>query len=142
MTLMPCRLASWPTTNRPSCSVLAGVRAGGLASRSFSSCIRCGTMPRPRSSISIANPLATFSPVTRTWVNGGDRVVAFSISSASRWITSVTAEAAQARAGLGGHGDPGVVLDFSHGAAHHVDELDRGGPGAAGGGAGQDDEAF
>ncbi len=58
--------------------------------------MRCGTIPRPRSSISIANPLATVSPLTRTCVNGGERVVAFSTSSASRWITSVTAEPASA----------------------------------------------
>ena len=66
--------------------------SGGFASRSLSSCSRCGVIPSPRSSISIANPLATVSPLTRTCVNGGESVVAFSISSASRWITSVTAE--------------------------------------------------
>ena len=96
ITLIPCRRASCPTTNRPSCSVLAGLMSGGFASRSFSSASRCGVIPRPRSSISIANPLATVSPLTRTCVNGGESVVAFSISSASRWITSVTAEPASA----------------------------------------------
>ena len=48
-------------------------------------------MPRPRSSISTAKPLATMSPETRTGVYGGDSVVAFSMSSASRWMTSATA---------------------------------------------------
>ena len=44
----------------------------------------------------MANPLATVSPETRTDVYGGDRVVAFSMSSASRWMTSATAEPASA----------------------------------------------
>ena len=96
VTRMPCRSASWLTTNRPSCSLSDGLNSGGLASRSLSSARRCGLIPSPRSSTSIAKPLATASPDTRTDVYGGDNVVAFSTSSASRWMTSATAEPASA----------------------------------------------
>ncbi len=49
-------------------------------------------MPSPRSSTSITNPLATSSPRISTWVCGGEKIVAFSTSSASRWMTSVAEE--------------------------------------------------
>ena len=52
----------------------------------------CSVMPRPRSSTSTTTPLATRSALTVTSVLAGEFVVAFSISSASRWITSATAD--------------------------------------------------
>ena len=68
VTRMPCRLASWPTTNRPSCSLLKTSNSGGSARRPLSSAYRCSLIPRPRSSISTAKPFATRSPETRTGV--------------------------------------------------------------------------
>src|SRR6201992_3938498 len=72
-------------------------------------------MPSPRSSISTANPLATMSPDTRTGVYGGDSVVAFSISSASRGMTSAPAGPARAGADGGGPGQDDQPLGV---AAH------------------------
>ena len=68
VTRTPCRLASWLTTNSPSCSLSAGLNSGGFVSRSLSSASRCALIPSPRSSTSIAKPLATVSPDTRTEV--------------------------------------------------------------------------
>jgi hypothetical protein len=62
-----------------------------LASRSFSVFIVSGGMPRPRSSISRVYSLATRPPLTWTLVPGGEYWTAFSISSASMWVTSATA---------------------------------------------------
>ena len=47
--------------------------------------------PSPRSSISTAKPLPTVSALISIRVVGGENVVAFSTSSATRWITSFTA---------------------------------------------------
>ena len=53
-------------------------------------------MPSPRSSISTAKPLATRSARISTRVPDGENMVAFSVSSASKWIMSATAGAATA----------------------------------------------
>ena len=95
-TWMPCRAASRPATKRPSRSASARSKSGGLASCPLISLSWSGAMPRPRSSTSIAKPLATRSARTSTRVAEGENRVAFSISSASRWIRSVTADAATA----------------------------------------------
>jgi hypothetical protein len=64
---------------------------GGLARLLLTSSSRSGEMPSPRSSISMAKPLPTTSPWMRTGVFGGEKTVAFSASSAIRWMTSATA---------------------------------------------------
>ena len=46
--------------------------------------------------MSTASPLATRSPVTRTSVLGGEKIVAFSTNSASMWMTSAAARLASA----------------------------------------------
>ena len=69
-------------------------RLGQLGVELAASC--SAGMPRPRSSTSMAKPLATRSARTSTRVVDGENSVAFSISSASRWIMSVTADAATA----------------------------------------------
>ncbi len=86
-----CRAASRPATNRPSRSALARSKSGGSASCRFISVSWSGPMPRPRSSISMAKPFATRSALTSTREVDGENRVAFSISSASRWIMSATA---------------------------------------------------
>ncbi len=48
-------------------------------------------MPSPRSSTSTASPEVTRLARSSTWVCGAENTVAFSTSSASRWMTSATA---------------------------------------------------
>ncbi|GAV44400.1 hypothetical protein Saa2_07368 [Streptomyces acidiscabies] len=50
-----------------------------------------GGMPSPRSSTSTARPEVTRLARRRTWVWGAEKTVAFSTSSARRWMTSATA---------------------------------------------------
>lgn len=57
--------------------------------------------PRPRSSTSTASPLATTSARTSTLVCGGEKIVAFSSSSAIRCTTSATVAPAMAISGIG-----------------------------------------
>ncbi len=101
VTVMPCRCASRATTNRPSWALSDGSNSGGFASRSLAARSASSVIPRPRSSTSIAKPLATACPLTRTGDCGGENVVAFSTTSASRWMTSATAEPSSATRGSG-----------------------------------------
>ena len=79
-TLIPCRAASWPTTNRPSWSLLARSNSGRLARRALISASSPGARPSPRSSISTAKPFPTASARISTRVVGGENAVAFSTS--------------------------------------------------------------
>ncbi|MCF0090706.1 hypothetical protein B0E37_05823 [Streptomyces sp. MH192] len=93
-TWIPWRRASWETTYRPmrpSCSRLATLTWSGSASSAFMRCCSASGMPRPRSSTSTASPAVTRLTRSRTWVCGAENTVAFSTSSASRWMTSATA---------------------------------------------------
>ena len=72
-TLIPCRAASWPTTNRPSWSLLARSNSGGLARRALISASSPGARPSPRSSISTAKPFPTASARISTRVVGGEK---------------------------------------------------------------------
>ena len=88
-------------------------------------------MPRPRSSTSATRPAPTRSARTSIRVLGGEKAVAFSTSSAMRWMTSLTASPATvARPAL--HVDPHVVLDLGDRRAQHVDDGDRVTPAVAG----------
>lgn len=91
---MPCRRASCETTNRPmrpSCRRLATLTWSGSVSRAFILFCSPRGMPRPRSSTSTASPEVTRLARSSTWVCGAENTVAFSTSSASRWMTSATA---------------------------------------------------
>ncbi len=91
---MPCRLASWETTNRPmrpSASRWATLTWSGSASRAFIRACSAAGIPSPRSSTSTARPEVTRLARISTWVCGAENRVAFSTSSASRWMTSATA---------------------------------------------------
>ena len=85
----------------------AGRPAGGWPRRSPPA-----IMPRPRSSISTAYPLGTTCPAICTRVCGGENDVAFSMSSASRWMTSPTARPTTAAGSTAHDVDPRVVLDL------------------------------
>ena len=90
LTRMPCRAASRATTNRPSRALSAGSKSGGVGQPRWPrraprrSCPGRGPRSRRRSR---GHQLADDS----TRVCGGENEVAFSISSASRWMTSPTA---------------------------------------------------
>ncbi len=88
---MLCFLASWLATKRPSWSLPDRSNGGGFLRRSFSSARRSSLSPSPRSSISTANPRPTTSPLISTGVFGGEKMTAFSASSAIMWMTSATA---------------------------------------------------
>ena len=90
-TLMACLAASLLTTNRPSCSLLARSNSGGFASRRLMSASSSWLSPRPRSSTSATRPVPARSALTSILVFGGEKTVAFSTSSATRWMTSLTA---------------------------------------------------
>ena len=75
-------------------------------------------------------------------VCGGEKTVAFSRSSASRWVRSATARAVDREPRQPAHLDPLVVLDLGDGGAHHVHQLHRLAPLPGGGGAGEDDQAL
>ena len=97
VTRMPCRLASWLTTNRPSCSLSEGLNSG----RAGQPVVQLGEplRPYPQPAVLDLDPgepagdrVSQYLVPTCT----GESVVAFSISSASRWMTSATAEPARA----------------------------------------------
>ena len=91
-TLTRCRSASRATANRPMCLETDTSMVGGLSSRQFMSASRASETPMPLSLISISTPPLDSSCIaTRTWVSLGEKIVAFSISSASRCATSETA---------------------------------------------------
>ena len=64
-------------------------------------------------------------PATWTLVPGGENEVAFSISSASRWTTSLTAWPATPDVVDRQQLDPVVVLDLGQGGPDHVDQRHR-----------------
>ena len=65
---------------------------GGLSSREFISASRASGMPTPLSLTSISTPpLVASWAITCTGVSLGEKIVAFSITSASRCTTSDTA---------------------------------------------------
>ncbi|PSK61309.1 hypothetical protein B0E53_06791 [Micromonospora sp. MH33] len=90
-TFTPCRSVSRLTTKRPSRAALARFSSDRSTMRRFAAASSSAPMPRPRSSISMAKPLATIWPRTSTVVCGGEKERPFSINSASRWMTSPTA---------------------------------------------------
>lgn len=98
-TAMPCRAASRPVTCRPSRSVTAASNSGGRDSLSLIASRSCGVRPAPRSSTSTAMPLAASS--ARTDTSPRENTVAFSTSSASRWMTSAAALPLTATSGRG-----------------------------------------
>lgn len=69
------------------------MRGGSVISRLASSYCS-GSMPTPRSSISTARPRPTRAAYTSTGVGGLEKPTAFSMSSASTWITRPTARSA------------------------------------------------
>ena len=89
-TCQPCRRASRPTTNRPSTSVGARSSRSRRVSRAFSSASRSGAMPMPWSTTASRAPAPDVSAATATRVCGGEKTVAFSISSASTRTRSPT----------------------------------------------------
>ena len=124
--------ASWPATNRPSRSLPDRSNGGGLASRSLisASAPRSGPARGPRS-----RPRSPGRPRRRSddhGVFGGEKITAFSASSAIRWMTSATAGPLMRRRVLAEHRDPGVVLHLGDRGAQHVDERHRVAPAAAG----------
>ena len=143
VTLIPC-LAGEPADHEQAELVAVGQvelrRAGQpLVERRPAPPRRCRARgPRPRS----RSRWPTRSARDLTRVCGGENVVAFSISSASRWITSATAAPGHGVARLGDDVDPGVVLDLGDRAAQHVDDRHRVAPAPAGRRAGQDDQAL
>ncbi|OCC13728.1 hypothetical protein A3Q37_00701 [Streptomyces sp. PTY087I2] len=91
---MPWRRARAETTNRPirpSWSRWATLTRSGSESRAFIRFCSWSGIPRPRSSTSRASPAVTCWTRSSTWVWGAENTVAFSTSSASRWMTSATA---------------------------------------------------
>ncbi len=93
-TAMPCRRARAETTKspmRPSWSRCETLTWSGSASRAFILFCSAAGMPRPRSSTSIARPAVTYWARSSTVVCGAENSVAFSTSSARRWMTSATA---------------------------------------------------
>ena len=107
-TLMPWRSASRPTTYRPSRAVLARSNSGGLASRSLASA--SSSSAHAEAAVLDLDRVAAARPTgrpTRTLVCGGENEVAFSISSASRWMTSPTARPASADVVDRQHARPG-----------------------------------
>src|SRR6185437_16074933 len=91
-TLTRCRSASRATANRPMCRETDTSIVGGLSSRQFMSRSRSSETPMPRSMTSMSTPpLVSSCMRTWTWVSLGEKIVAFSISSARRCTTSDTA---------------------------------------------------
>ena len=80
---------------------VGGVELGGSVSRALKSFSASAVIPSPRSSMSTANPWATISPPTLTRVCGGENDVAFSMSSAKRWMMSPTDRPSNAISGIG-----------------------------------------
>ncbi len=90
----PCsearRATTWKPRRMSSARASTSVRGGRLIS-SLAASYCSGSMPRPRSSISIASPRPTMAARTSTGVGGLEKVVAFSISSAITCATGPTA---------------------------------------------------
>ncbi len=100
-TRTPCRAASNDVTWRPrpepvtSTCRSPGSNEAGSASLAFSSPIRTADMPMPSSDTeSITSPLSSSQPDSSTGESGGEKAVAFSRSSASRWLRSSAANPA------------------------------------------------
>ena len=94
MTWIPCRAASRATTWKPNRCETEKSSSGGSASRALVAANTSGAMPMPQSStVSSHAPASRRSGRVRTVtdVSGGENRTAFSVSSASRWVRSVTA---------------------------------------------------
>ncbi len=76
---------------RASMSVRGGSSASAAAIRALAVSYCSGSMPRPRSSISIASPRPTTAARTSTGVGGLEKLAAFSISSATTCAIGPTA---------------------------------------------------
>ena len=89
---MPWRAPRRPTTNRPIRRETETSTADGLASRRLASESSWSAMPTPESAISttIEPSCARMLDMT-TCESGGEKFVALSSSSASRWMTSLVA---------------------------------------------------
>ena len=125
-TLTPCRAASRATTTRPIIRETATSTMGGVASRSLRSASWSGDMPMPRSSTCSTARSPTRRASTDDGESGGEKAVALSNSSATRWTRSLTAWAAISMSrSIIAELDPGVVLDLGLGGAQHVDEGGR-----------------
>jgi hypothetical protein len=88
-TRTPCRSASRATANSPMCRDTETPMTGGLSSRRFMSVSRASGTPTPLSLTSISTPPLGISwPDMCTGVSLGEKIVAFSMISASRCTTS------------------------------------------------------
>ena len=116
---------AWPRRTGRAGPRWPGRSRAGSASCWLISASWAGSMPRPRSSISMANPLATRSARTSTRVPDGENM--------RRVLDQLGQQVDHVRDGRGGHrvlgrgqhGDPPVVLDLRHGAADDVDDRHR-----------------
>src|SRR5256886_3348789 len=88
------RAANRATTSRPMVPASSAVSMVGRDSRAFSSATSAGCIPMPSSKTVRLTPSTARRADTRTRLAGGEYVVAFSSSSASRWIRSRTTWAA------------------------------------------------
>ena len=93
-TSMPCRAASRATTRSPIVPASSAVSMVGRDSRALSSATCACDMPMPSSNTVRWMPSTARRVAMRTRLPGGENAVAFSSSSASRWIRSRTACAA------------------------------------------------
>ncbi|CAM4343217.1 hypothetical protein NORO109296_25855 [Nocardiopsis rhodophaea] len=90
-TWMPWRAARRLTTNRPMRRETATSMTGGWERRSLISVSSSASIPMPLSVTSIRTPpLSRASASTETSESLGENEVAFSTSSATRWMTSLT----------------------------------------------------
>ncbi len=89
---MLCRRASRPTTNRPIRRETDTSTTGGFASRQLASASSSAAHRMPLSvTESISPPPSMWLLEMITLVSRAENETAFSISSASRWTTSLTA---------------------------------------------------
>lgn len=99
-TRMPWRRARRPTTKRPMRRDTDTSTTGGFDSRQFAWASSSAVMPMPWSVMPIITPPPSMRlAVTVTLVSREEKEIAFSISSASRWMTSLTAWPATATPG-------------------------------------------
>ena len=141
-TLIPCRTASWPTTNRPSWSLLARSNSGGLARRALISASSAGGQAEPAVLDLHREAVADrVGPDLHPGVGRGERGGV--LDQLGDQVDHVVHRRADHRVPrLAGHVHPDVVLHLGDRGAQHVEDGHRVAPAPSRGRAGQDDQAF